>query len=971
MNKWILFLLAFAGFTTTAYAQQGTLTGVVVDGASGETLIGVNITIPEANAGLATDLDGKYNIQLAPGTYTLEASFIAYQTKVIKEIVIKTGEVTRVDIPLTQESLELQQVIVTASSVDNSEVSMLRLQKNSLSIQDGISAQEINKIGFSNSAESMKRITGAAIEDGKFIVMRGLADRYSIATMNGVVLPSTTPYRNSTSMDLIPSTMLDNIVVKKTFTPDLPGNFTGGAVDISTKSLPDAFYLNIGLSASFNDQTTFNDNFLRDPVEGKYDWLGYDDGSRKIPDILLNNEMLTSLGGAINDIRSNPEDQQLINRFNSTMQALAGRGFSVNRHSPGLNKGINFSVGNRLRLKDGRSLGYNLGINYKQDHAQYDNRVVNNYTARMDFDNRMVPYLLSNGTESVTGSNLGGIFSLGYQLNNNNRVKASILYNNSADQSVLNFDDGSMPQLLSGSDLRNRAISFTRRSLLNAQLQGDHVAGFLGGTKVEWSGNYIVSRQYEPDKRLIAAPVFPGGTYNFVAEMSLPFHFFRDLRDEQYSGKIDLSSGLEKIDLKYGAFFSRKERDFEERRYQLSTSRTPDASQYVSFSEANGDYERFFAAGNTGVLGVRDGEVEFGNAYQYQTPPSSFYEGHEQVAAAYLMSTFDITDKLKTVLGARVEFTDIAVGIKSGAGEKGTINTVDVLPSLNFIYALNDRSNLRLSGTRTLARPNMRELAPFSSFELSGAFAEVGNPGLKRTNITNLDFRYELFPRPSELFALSLFYKNFENPIIKELSATSSSPVYQYVNTGTAKLMGVEVELRQKLDFISLALEKFNIGANFSYIYSRVDMRPEEYEIRKNVDPDIKDWRPFAAQSPYIANLILSYDNPEKGWQSTVFANMFGPRLFANGRGAAPDTYEMYGRINDKANNRITSNFPLPELNYRLRKSFANSFSVALTINNILDYSVVRYQEHNGIYYTNDVFNPGRTFQLSLGYEIR
>ncbi|MFD2890119.1 TonB-dependent receptor [Chitinophaga cymbidii] len=969
MRNIVTILFFFFISVSAAMAQTGTVAGTIVDGASGDILIGVNIRVKQTNGGAVTGIDGKYNLKLAPGKYTLEFSYISYQSKIVEEVEVKAGGLKSLDMALSQKSVDLKQVVITASAIDNNEVSVLRLQKNSLSVQDGISSQEISKIGFSNSAESMKRVTGASVEGGKFIVMRGLGDRYSISQMDGMSLPSTDPYRNSASMDLIPSTMVDNIVVKKTFTPDLPGNFTGGAVDITTKSLPDRFYLNVSASVGVNDQATFNNNFLSDPIQGKTDWIGFDDGSRKLPDLARKNPYMTSLGSSIASIQNNP-DNQMISDFNRSMRVFADRPYSVAAGSPGLNRSLNIATGNRFKSGNGNAFGFNLGLNYQHDNRFYDNRVINNYKANISNENRMQRFLYSSGTESLSSATIGGIASAAYQFGKN-EIGASVIYNNTGDQSVLNLDKGTFPGALSSGEYRNRVIGFQQRSLLNSQLKGKHRASFFGETTIEWAANYILSSQYEPDLRFLGAPVTAAGDYFFVREVPNPFHFFRDLKDNQYMGKLDLTSSMKKFTLKYGGFISRKERDFTEYRYQLSTTGTdPADAEYLSFGEAAGDFDRFFGADNTGVLGKSGSSAIFGNTYEDQTQPSNLYEGYEQVIAGYLMGTFNLSPKLKTVIGARIETTDYQVNVKSGSRAPGKIDAVDVLPSLNFIYALNDKANLRLSGSRTLARPNMREMAPFISFDLLGGFPIVGNPDIERTNITNVDFRYELFPKSDELFAVSLFYKNFQNPIVTELDATSDQPQYKYVNSQQANLAGAEIEFRKGLGFIDPVVKNFKFGVNFTYIYSKVMLRSAEYDIRKQVNPDLKNWRPFAAQSPYIVNLLLSYDQKEKGWESTLFANVFGPRLFANGAGAAPDVYEVYGRIKDKQENRIKSNVPVPELNFRIRKQFKNQFSVALNVNNILDYDVVTYQEHNGEYFTTQAFNPGRVYKLTLGYSI-
>ncbi len=444
--------------------------------------------------------------------------------------------------------------------------------------------------------------------------------------------------------------------------------------------------------------------------------------------------------------------------------------------------------------------------------------------------------------------------------------------------------------------------------------------------------------------------------------------------DNQINLKLDLETSInDKLDIKYGFFGTRKDRDFSERRYQLDDTGVPNNDErYVTYRQATGDFDRFFAAGNMGVIAFeQDGTPIFGNAFNDNSRPENFYTGTEQVLAGYFMGVYDLTAKLKTVIGARVEKTDFEVISQVPNATPGIIDALDVLPSVNFIYKLREESNLRVSATQTLARPNMRELAPFASFDLLGGFPVVGNPNLDRTNITNLDLRYELFPSAAELFAISVFYKNFQNPIIQELDVATDQPQYRYVNTNEGNIYGAEIELRKNLDFITPALKNFKFSTNFTYIYSRVDLSEQEFEVRRRIVPDIESFRPFASQSPYIFNLMLGYENIDKGWDINLYTNLFGARLFANGSGAAPDIYEVYGKITDKENNRITSNRPTPEMNLKISKALNEKFSVSLTANNLLDYSVIRYQEDQGTFYTTEAFNPGRTFRLSFNYNIQ
>ncbi|MFO7848064.1 MAG: TonB-dependent receptor [Balneolaceae bacterium] len=967
--KPIITLFFLILFSTQAIAQKGTLTGNVIDEKTGEEIIGVNIYIPELSTGTTTDVSGRYNIRLEPGTYTVEYSYISYQKKIISDVEIEAGETTEIDIALSAENEELDEVMVSANRIDNNEVSLLRLRQKSLPVQDGISSQEINRIGFSNSAESMRQVTGASVEGGKFIVMRGLGDRYSVSSMDGVTLPTTDPYKNSAGLDLIPTSMVDNIVVKKTFSPELPGNFTGGAVDITTKSLPDNLFLRLSTSVSYNDQTTFSDNFLGDPVNNSYSRLGYDDGNRSRKSLWKGNSYLTGLNRSLIDIQNNNLSESEISEFNNTMRSFADRPFSVQSETPGLNHSLNVTVGNRKEIGSHR-LGYNVGLNYSNEYVQYDERIINSYTARVPDGNgsRMQPFQLNRGSESTDEVSSGLIGALTYQFNSSHELKAMAMYNNNATEQVLDMPMGSYPGALSSGSYNNRVISYKQRELLNSQLKGKH---YFGNFNVRWSANYIESSQYEPDTRFIGSPVDNSGQYFFVREVQLPFHFFRDLEDTQVNLKLDTEYLLfNRFEFRTGGSFSRKDRVFDEFRFQAENNGANSGSdEFVSFREASGDFDTFFSSDNAGILGFDDGGTPIlGLTYRDQTRPENSYTGEEQIAAFYAMGIFEITERLKTFAGARVEKTDFGVRDGSSNPDEGTIDEVDILPSVNLIYSVTDQSNLRMSATQTLARPNMRELAPFASFDLLGGFPVVGNPDITRSNITNLDVRYEMFPQANELFAISAFYKNFQNPIVLELDVASDQPQYEYINTNSGRLFGIEVEMRKNLDFITPLLNRFRFSTNFTYTNSRVDLSQREFETRQRLDSSIKPYRPFPFQSPYIVNMNLIYENPQTGWEGSLYANVKGPRLTANGSGAAPDIFEINGKLNE--GREMTSDFPTPDLSLRVGKSFMNRMSASFSVSNLLDYSVVQYQEDEGDFFINSAYNPGRTFKLSLTYSI-
>ena len=366
MNLKSIFSLIILLATSSSIFSQ-TISGVIKDQASGETLIGANVFIEGSDRGTASDFDGKYSLAVEAGTYTLTFKYIGYQDKKVTDIVVAENENKVIDIILSDESVELDlEIVVEAKVIERSENALLMLQRKSDKIQDGISSNEMSRLGISDAASAMKKITGATVQDGKFIYIRGLGDRYSTAQLNGNQLPSTDPYRNSAQLDLIPSNLLDNIITSKTFTPDQPGTFTGGNVNLKTKSYPEAFSLGITLGASYNTQSSFNENFLTHNQEGKTDWLGFDDGGRALPSILEDENTLQYLDRrGVRTARNG--DMEVAGMIEEASEAL-NKEMDVSRTQSGFNHKIGISFGNQYNLF-GKPLGIILAGNFSRSFS--------------------------------------------------------------------------------------------------------------------------------------------------------------------------------------------------------------------------------------------------------------------------------------------------------------------------------------------------------------------------------------------------------------------------------------------------------------------------------------------------------------------------------------------------------------------------------------------------------------------------
>ncbi|MFN0015131.1 MAG: TonB-dependent receptor domain-containing protein, partial [Saprospiraceae bacterium] len=758
-----LLILFFAFGFAPVFAQKATIAGKVIDKETGESLIGVTIKAIAATGdtrGAVTDYDGNYRFEVDPAMYTITTSYTAFTPQTIEKFEARSGALNTLDFVLGTESALIAEVVIVSTTIKNTDASLIALQKRSLSIQDGISSQQISRTGVSNAADAMKQVTGAVVEGGKYIVMRGLGDRYSISQLNGITMPSTDPYRNSSSLDLIPSQMIDNIVTLKTFTPDQPGNFSGGLVNITTKSIPDKFTLYFGMNASYNTQATFNDNFLghgRDA--GSTDWLGFDDGGRDLPKLLLDpaNRLQLSQSAYLNARNPSETYNGLRNLINESSFQMSNTFTPTPKTAP-LNHGINFSIGDNMELF-GNTLGYSFGVNYSREFTHYENGAVNTWLNNSS--PALFGYQLLNETKSTETPHLGGLFNLTYQLGSNHGISANVIYNNDTDISGRSQNGTWVGQLSTPSaEYNTNSLEFARRQYVSYQLSGKHVFAELNDTEIRWSGATNTSFQKEPDTRFFAYINYTDDNQEErfeinEAEFRPPFHFWRDLNDESQDFKLDVSvpflnSRSSANQIKFGGLYSKMTRDFSE--YQFLHNRHSDIPVDRFFNSFRGNFDAFFDYSNFGVVDTTfkaDGSVQrynIGYHYINQINNKNFYNGNQKIMAGYGMLVYSLTPRLKAVAGARVETTDLFVVSLDTMLAPSQLDLTDWLYSGNLIYGINEKSNIRLAATRTLARPNLRELAPFEQFDTKNGFFNIGTPTLERTVMDNYDIRHEVYP---------------------------------------------------------------------------------------------------------------------------------------------------------------------------------------------------------------------------------
>ena len=934
--------------------STGSISGTIVDATTGEELIGANIFLEGTSLGAASDLNGLFLMKSIPvGSYNLIASMIGYAKLTVTGVEVRDGHTHKLDLTLSQETIETDEVIVTARMLEDNEASLLKLRQRSNSISDAISSELISRSGSSNAADAMTKVTGASVVDGKYVYVRGLGERYSSTHLNGTELPSADPDKKSFNMDLFPSGVLNNIVTVKSFTPDKPGNFSGGIVDIATKTYPDKFTFKISGSSSYNTATSFNQNFLTYNGGGS-DWFGMDDGTRNIPELFGNPDLIIP---AASTARFDSGEAQLLDEIsNSFIPEMSPR----IKTAP-LNQSYSLSIGDQTELFN-MPLGFIGSYSYNREYSFYENGSSGRWKLTGDINTveslNELQYLSdSKGTDEV---NWGGLVTVNLKPDPRHEIGADFVYTQSG-QSTARFLEGRWLEQFNDNPnavLETRVLSYTERSLQSYQLHGKHVFDNILGLGINWSGSISKTSQEEPDVRYFTNH-YNTETLNYSITRStyaLPSRYFRNMNEDGNSANLNLTLPFNiweslQAKFKFGGAFNEKERDFTERRFEYQLG------EYASGAPRyEGDAEFFFSPENVGILwydSTRNRYVFGNHIAETPDPRGGNYNGYEKVSAVYGMIELPISNSLKIIGGARYERSKMDV---YGKDQKGFLDNKDLLPSLNVIYHLTENMNIRSSFGKTLARPNFREKAPYANYNFAADLIFICNPDLQRTLIDNYDLRWEWFLRHGEIIAVSGFYKFLKNPIervINVLFASEGGEVF-YENIDKAEVMGVEIEMRKRLDEVHDLLDNFSIGTNVSFISSEVSIPEGELEVIRNLDPNAKSTRQLQGQSPFLVNLELSYDNLNSGTYVSLFYNVFGDRLAEISIGGTPDVFER----------------SRPMLDFTISQNVLSKFDLKLSVKNILNSPYKLTHEFKGAEYIRTEYKTGTSISLGIGYSI-
>lgn len=860
-------------YNSTIYSQKGGVKGTISDSKTQELLIGANILIQGTDLGTSTDLDGSYLLaNINPGDYNLVFSYTSYKTQIVRISVIK-DEVVELAIKLEEESIVLDGVTVTATRKSDSEVSMISSIKMSNLLVSGVSSQQISKSQDRDASEVVRRIPGVTIRDGRFVIVRGLIERYNSVWLNNAGTPSSEADVRAFSFDVIPSNAIDRILIFKTPAPELPADFAGAAIQIFTKSNADENGISFSYTTGYNNQATFNKNF-ENYSGSKTDWLGFDNGLRNLPANYPQDK------NAMATLADNPNDanKQLINTIGKSFN----KNWTTFNNAPIPNQSLNFSYSKRF-LVGKVSVGNLTSLNYNNSNTFFNSSkfAYDGYDVKNE-----VPFYRHQfmDTRSTNNVRFGALMNWLFIFGKNQKIEFRNILNQSGEKytnSRAGIDNGYSLSLL------QKELFYQSRLTYSGQLSGTH--NFDNDlTKFDWTVAYSIANRDQPDTRRITSSL------SLDAEKNQPYsyEFTRD-PDPRLFGRLYLENaeniltanlnlnktiegkGAFRPQIKAGLYAENKQRTFNARNIAFVRSGTPAPDLFTNtieniFNDSNINYQK----------GIRVAE---------KTAASDSYDAVNKLLAGYVAFNLPVQNKLNVYAGLRAEHNNQTLQIASSNEPVYKNVKTDFFPSLNSTFNFNDKNLLRLAFGRSVNRPEFREIAPFVYYDFEQVANIYGNTSLKNAYVQNVDLRYEWYPSSGETVTFGGFYKQFSNTIEAQMRQYGSDISYEYVNTKSARSIGAELDVRKSLksfeDNNSFSfLKDFVLVLNASIIGSQVstDSPTERNSVRV-----------MQGQSPYIINTGIYYQNAKSGFNLSILYNRIGKRIVFIGDLENPHIWEM------------------------------------------------------------------------------
>ncbi len=901
-----------------ATTRTGRIVGRVLDGATGTPITGAIVEVvgiaapPRSTAGV----NGRYSLDVVPvGQVTIRARMIGYAPKQVTGIVVAEGRVAEQDVSLVAQTVELEEITVTAAAERGTVARALDEQRTALGVTSAITTEEIARSPDGDAAAAVQRVSGVSVQDGRYVVVRGLGERYTQTSLNGARLPSPEPERKVVPLDLFPAGLLQAIRTSKTFTPDLPGDFSGAQVDIQTREFPARPQFTFSGGAGYNSAAT-GSTILVAPREAG-DLLALGAGERTIP------ALLPQFGNFQATAPTQAETNAIVNDFRDAWSPGRSRGApassfaaSLGGTAPVLGQPIGFVA----------SATYGLAWETRQDYRRAQALAGSTPGSTVEVDR----YEGSSGRASVLW---GGILNLSTFLGTGTRLAFNNTLNRTADNEA-RAEEGTSENL--SGDFRIGRLAYVERSIRSNQLLGEHQLGERN--RLDWSVTSSGVTRDEPDRSEIVYALdvdpatgnrLPPAWYSISNEGAV--RTFSELDESSLEGALNLrrvfGGAARQHQLRVGALVRTTDRDAGNTAYSLSAPTLTREQRELPPEQ------------------VFDGRfAQPGDAYFRIVPlgQGGSYAAEDRLLAGYAMVDYALSGRLRLVAGARVERSEVEVRTQPVIGAEVVSDPAytDVLPSVALNWDLGRDQVLRFAASQTLARPEYRELSPVQYREVLGGDNIRGNADLRRTLIRNADVRWEWYPAPGEVVSVGVFAKQFDDPIERVYLATSGTRLISFLNAESGRNLGLELEVRKGLGLLAAPLANFTLSGNLTLMDSRVRFGSQ--------GADITDDRAMVGQSPWVANVGLGYAAPGHGPSATVLYNAQGRRIASAAELPLPNVYEEARHVVDLA----------------VRVPVAGGLALKLDAKNLLD---APYEFTQGSV-TREYYRLGRGFALGLSW---
>ncbi len=903
-----------------------TLRGRVVDGRTGEALMGVTLQLLQAGRTAVSAEDGSFAFDgLGQRTYTLTATYLGYHKATLSVNPARTDSAVVVRMDELEESLGT--AVVTAKARHNTEGAIVTVQRQSLVVQNGVSSQQISKTQDKDASEVIRRVPGISIIDDKFVMVRGLSQRYNNVWINGAAVPSSEADSRAFSFDIIPSSQVDNMQIIKSPAPQYPADFSGGFILIDTKDVPSQNGARITLGTSVNDRTHFR-TFLAGKGSGT-DFLGFDNGLRSLSGG-LNATLVNTPGGKGIDL--------LRNGLNND--------WTVRRRNPWPDLSLAADVNRTKNFESGAVLALLASANYSNSSRTYapmENSLFGAYDLTHDESVYLHRY---EDRQYSSKTRLGAMLNLTFvPATGSGRYEWKNIFNQLATD---RYTDRTGLDAQSNT-VREAEYYYSSRTTYNTQLTGKYT---WDASRFDWNAGYAYANRNLPDRRRYS------------------------LDDQLEKGQVGLTTGNElsreftRLDEHIASAAANYRRDFEGRHiapqlytgaygeYRTRSYRT--RSFIYAWDYADNTLPKGFRYLDLPTQLLQD--TNYGDQGLYlidDTKLTNDYDGHQLTASAYGAVNLPI-GAFNVYAGVRFEHVRQTLVSNTSDTERRTSSRHydgnDLFPSLNATYKLGSAHQLRFSYGRSINRPEFREISTSVFYDFDLASNVQGNTELRSCHIDNVDLRYEWYPSQGDQISLAAFYKHFDSPIEWNYTVTGGTDVvYYYVNAKRAQSFGLELDVRKNLGF--MGLRDFTLVFNGSLIKSQVNF--EKGSRQKN--------RPMQGQSPYLVNLGLFYSHG--AWNASAQYNRIGKRLVGVGRNLGstgsqlvniPDSYEMPRNSLDLSASVRLGKF---EIKAGVRDVFAEKVLFKQFNDVTLADGTSKTVEE-----VTRAYRPGRDFNLSLSY---